>query len=146
MFPKCRQSFLCRAQIFTTGWGFGIDLRFGMWYDNGVGSDFSGLFFVRSAVPGTRRSDRSGAYRKCGLWPKGTKSHGTAPRPSPTSPTFLTLTWNDPRHPSGVISVPWVQSLGNLAFCWIDRAFLGWLESLPQHSCSSAYCLRLAFM
>ena len=38
---------------------------------------------------------------------------------------------NDPRLLSGVISFPWVQSLGNLAFCWIDRAFLVWLESLP---------------
>lgn len=41
---------------------------------------------------------------------------------------------------SGVISVrSWVRSLDNLAFCWIDRAFWFWLESLPQHSCSSAY-------
>ena len=37
---------------------------------------------------------------------------------------------NDPRHPSGVISFPWVQSLGNLAFCWIDRAFvMVWISS-----------------
>ena len=46
--------------------------------------------------------------------------------------------WNDPWLPSGVISVPWVQSLGNLAFCWIDRAFdLGW-NPFRKHSCSSA--------
>ena len=35
---------------------------------------------------------------------------------------------NDPRPiRSGVISFPWVQSLGNLAFCWIGRIFgVGW--------------------
>lgn len=46
---------------------------------------------------------------------------------------------NDPRHPSGVISFPWVRSLGNLAFCWIGR-LLNWLESLPQHSGPSFPC------
>ena len=43
-----------------------------------------------------------------------------------------------PDFSSGVISFPWVRSLGNLAFYWIDRAVLVWWESLPQHSCSSA--------
>jgi hypothetical protein len=33
-----------------------------------------------------------------------------------------------PDFSSGVISFPWVQSLGNLAFCWIDRAVHVWLE------------------
>ena len=46
MFPKCRQLFLCRAQILRIRYGFPVDLRPGMWYDVCVGSDFSGLFFV----------------------------------------------------------------------------------------------------
>ena len=93
MFPKCRRLFLCRAQILPGGSLFPVDLKERVWYDNGVGSDFSGLFFV----------------------------------PQARSPIGEPGTSNDPRHPSGVISFPWVQSLGNLAFCWIDQALIfGW--------------------
>ena len=57
MFPKCRHLFLCRAQILHSGRYFPVDLKRGLWYDNCVGSDFSGLFlFVR-----LRRMERPGA-------------------------------------------------------------------------------------
>ena len=45
-----------------------------------------------------------------------------------------------PDFSSGVISFPWVQSLGNLAFCWIDRAVHVWLEPFR-----SIHVLQLSF-
>ena len=46
MFPKCRHSFLCRAQILLTAGHFAVDLKGGVWYDSCVGSDFSGSIFL----------------------------------------------------------------------------------------------------
>ena len=51
MFPKWRRLFLCRAQILPSGSHFPVDLKERVWYDNGVGSDFSGLFFVSLFQP-----------------------------------------------------------------------------------------------
>ena len=45
-----------------------------------------------------------------------------------------------PDFSSGVISFPWVQSLGNLAFCWIDRAVHVWLETFR-----SIHVLQLSY-
>ena len=38
--------FLCREQILILPGHLTVDLRFGMWYDICVGSDFSGPFFI----------------------------------------------------------------------------------------------------
>ena len=51
IFSKCRRLFLCRAQILPSGSHFPVDLKERVWYDNGVGSDFSGLFFVSLFQP-----------------------------------------------------------------------------------------------
>jgi hypothetical protein len=44
MFPKCRHSLLWRTQILPPADHLGVDLKTKLWYDNGVGSDFSGPF------------------------------------------------------------------------------------------------------
>ena len=105
MFPKCAQSFLCRAQILRIRSRFAVDLRFRLWYDNCVGSDFSDPFsFAR--VSGPRRL---GAGRR----------HKEMTPDLPDRGSFLSLGINH-----------WVTSLSldQPGFVWL-------LESLPMHSC-----------
>ena len=51
MFPKYRHLFLCRAQILHFRKHFPVDLKRRLWYDNGVGSDFSGSFLCPRPDP-----------------------------------------------------------------------------------------------
>ena len=69
----------------------------------------------------------------------------SSPDPRPGSPSGKCIqARNDPRQPSGVISFPWVQSLGNLAFCWISRAFdFGWNPFRSIHVPQLTYAIGI---
>ena len=90
---------------------------------NVLGRIFPSCFFF---FPGHhRRSCSRASIQDPGL-PYSRKTPRTTERPPTQGEQFGSGQCperNDPRLLSGVISFPWVQSLGNLAFCWIDRAF-----------------------
>lgn len=103
MFPKCAHLLLCRAQIFGFRSHFAVDSVNCLCYDGCVGVDFFPPPFCC-----TDRRER--------LWPFPTLGRAS-----------ISNQRNDPRQKSGVISFPWVRSLGNLAFCGIDRSLMvGW--------------------
>lgn len=119
MFPKCAHSLLCRAQIFGFRSHFIIDSVTRLCYDGCVGVDFSVLFLLLRDI-----------CRRERLWPFPTFGRAWIPHQR-----------NDPRHPSGVISFPWVRSLGNLAFCWIGRLLN--LVGIPSAAFGSSAYVRV---
>jgi len=128
MFPKCKHLILCRAQIFPIPGPFCVDRERGLCYDGCVGVDFSALFFCCLDADCKEQLRPSGALWQVWIL-QSRSSWATAGSPRMTGSRACTNPpkWNDPRPSSGVISFPWVRSLVNLAFCWIDRAFVfGW--------------------